>query len=125
MTAAARRLLLPMAAWLMLACAAGRVAHADTPELVVLGDPHDAATQSLLRAIHQRFLPNKLLALRKSQAAGEHRSPALAELFAGKAVLQTGEPTLFVCENFACQAPLNGQAALDWVEKATKQTKED
>ena len=66
----------------------------------------------MLTELHRRYLPNKVVAYRDPQAATADRSPALAGIFAGKSPLSPG-PTVFVCENFACQAPVAGrQAAL-------------
>ncbi|MEM6799608.1 MAG: thioredoxin domain-containing protein [Planctomycetota bacterium] len=72
-----------------------------TPELVLSGD--DGA---LAAAIHRRFLPNRVVASRPGPAATE-TSPLLEATFAGKEATG-GEPTLFVCENQACQEPVVG-----------------
>jgi hypothetical protein len=42
--------------------------------------------------------------------APPHRSPALDTMFAGKTPLGA-EPTVFVCQNFTCDAPVSGLAA--------------
>jgi uncharacterized protein len=39
------------------------------------------------------------------------RSPALAPLFEGRAAID-GQPTLYICENFACQQPVVGREAI-------------
>jgi hypothetical protein len=89
-----------------------------TSEIVLLGDPGNADTAAVLRHLRGRFIPNKVVALRNPATSGESgsHSLALAALFAGKAPL-TPEPTLFVCENFACQSPVSGchaiQGAID------------
>jgi uncharacterized protein YyaL (SSP411 family) len=86
-----------------------------TQEIAILGDPAHADTAAVLAELRHRYWPNKLLALRPSSAAGSAigaTSPEdpLASLFAGKQA--TGpEPTVFVCENFACQAPVAGKEA--------------
>ena len=82
-----------------------------TPEIVILGgdDPDTAAALADLR---RRFVPNKVVAGRLSAdgSNGSHQSAALAALFEGK-TRQAAAPTVFVCENFACQAPVAGKAA--------------
>jgi uncharacterized protein YyaL (SSP411 family) len=85
------------------------------PEIVLLGDPARDDTAAALAALRRRFLPSKVVALR---APGEApRSAALDPLFAGKAP-EGAEPTVFVCENFACQTPVSGkEAALAQWEK--------
>ncbi|MBI3836458.1 MAG: thioredoxin domain-containing protein [Planctomycetia bacterium] len=78
-----------------------------TPQIVVVGDPNARETSAALVALRHRFVPNKLVACRKPARIAEG-SPALAPLFAGKQ-LDGPEPCVFICEHFACQAPLFGQ----------------
>lgn len=80
-----------------------------TPELVLLGEPAAPRTAAMLTKIRRSYLPNKVLALRAMRADGE--AGPLDPLFAGK---EPGpdEPTLFVCENFACRAPISGVEAI-------------
>ena len=83
-----------------------------TPEIVVLGGDHEgdtAAAIAVVAEIRRRFLPRKVLAARIGPQ--EYTSPHLAGLFAGKTPLTPG-PTLYVCEDFACQAPAHGPAAM-------------
>jgi uncharacterized protein len=83
-----------------------------TAEIVFLGKPENADTSATLLELRGRFIPNKVVALRSGiGAASDLRSKALDPLFEGKAPL-ADEPTLFVCENFACQAPISGPAAI-------------
>ncbi|MCC7084753.1 MAG: thioredoxin domain-containing protein [Pirellulales bacterium] len=85
------------------------------PEIVLLGEAKNADTAAALSTLRRNFIPNKLLAMRPAQpTANRYRSPALNPLFAGKSASE-GEPTLFICENFTCQAPVGG---LKHVEKA-------
>lgn len=80
-------------------------------EIVVLGDPHAPDTDAVLSDLRQRFIPDCVIACRPPDQAGG--SAALNPLFAGKRP-QPPAPTVFVCENFACQAPVSGlPAALD------------
>lgn len=78
-----------------------------TPELVLLADPESAEGAALLRAIRRRYWPNRALALRPASRPPQYASTALEALFAGKQPVAHG-PTLFVCERFACQAPVSG-----------------
>lgn len=83
-----------------------------TPELVLLGGD-EQATADVLSALRRRYLPNRVLARRPSV----QQSAALDELFAGK-TSSASDPTLYVCENFACQEPAVGrEAALAALEK--------
>ena len=83
-----------------------------TPEIVVLGNPEQTETAAALAALRHRFVPNKLLACRQAGDSA-NRSKSLDPLFAGK-TLDGPEPAVFICERFACQAPVFGQqAAID------------
>jgi hypothetical protein len=77
-------------------------------EFAVVGDPSTTETQRVLRAIRAGFRPNKVVALR-TDADSEQAVPLLQ----GKSA--AGGVTTYICQNFACQAPLIGAEA---VEKA-------
>ncbi len=62
----------------------------------------------VLRALHKRFVPNKVVTL----ALGEARvHPLLRERFANLP-LPAAEPTLQVCQDFACQPLAQGLPAI-------------
>jgi uncharacterized protein YyaL (SSP411 family) len=95
-----------------------------TYEIAILGGAFDVATMQALAELRQRYIPNKVVAFRSEPTrppAGEAadsneiirhiRSSALDALFAGKEANEQ-PPTVYVCEDFACQAPVTG------VEKA-------
>ncbi len=85
-----------------------------TPEIVLLGNLANADTVAVVDKLRQNFIPNKVVALRLPSAPGQSKS--LDPIFAGKSA-SPNEPTLFVCENFSCQAPAAGrQSALAHVE---------
>lgn len=98
-----------------------------THEIVMLGDDGEA-TQAALAELRGKFIPNRVLAARStSKGSGgffaakdsdattpseakkspQTLSPHLEPLFAGK---QPGEesPTVFICQDFTCQAPVSG-----------------
>ncbi|MBV8187412.1 MAG: thioredoxin domain-containing protein, partial [Alphaproteobacteria bacterium] len=76
-------------------------------ELVIVGDRTDPRTESLLRAVHARSLPNKVVRLLPPQASLPAGHPA-----AGKGLLD-GEPALYVCHDMTCQPPITDPLALD------------
>lgn len=80
------------------------------PEVVLLGAEDQTANASVLTALRRRFAPNKVVAFRDPSATGGDHSPALSAIFADKLLVPPG-PTLFVCENFTCQAPVMGEEA--------------
>ncbi|HEU5315326.1 MAG TPA: thioredoxin domain-containing protein [Chloroflexota bacterium] len=71
-------------------------------EIAIVGDPTSADTRSLVRALHQRFLPNKVVALRgPDDPVAEQAIPLLADR-----PLQGGRPTAYVCQSFTCNLPV-------------------
>jgi uncharacterized protein len=73
-------------------------------EIVVAGGWGPDELNAMVKEIQTRYLPTKVLAL----ADGD---PAMAPLIEGKASIK-GMPTVYVCENFACKAPVTDIAAL-------------
>jgi uncharacterized protein YyaL (SSP411 family) len=79
-----------------------------TPEIVVAGSD-SAGIAAVLSALRRRYIPNKAVVARLP-GADAWRSKALEAMFAGKDAAPP-EPTVYICENFACQAPVVGKAA--------------
>lgn len=79
-------------------------------ELVLAGDPDDPALQALLRTIYQRYLPRKVLMLRRPGKAGE-RLVRLAPFVAAQEPVK-GRPTVYVCHDYRCEHPLTDPKAL-------------
>ncbi|HEY2839221.1 MAG TPA: thioredoxin domain-containing protein [Pirellulales bacterium] len=78
-----------------------------TPELALVAG-EETATSAVLADLRRRFWPNKVLALRTDPERG---AAELAPMFAGKQSIAPG-PTLYVCEHFACQEPIAGEAKI-------------
>jgi uncharacterized protein YyaL (SSP411 family) len=78
-------------------------------EFAVAGDPAGPATRRVLRAVRGGFRPNKVVAL---AAPGGGARPDLLPLLAGKEVVG-GVVTTYICQDFACQAPLVGAEAVE------------
>ena len=78
-----------------------------SPEIVILAGDDAAAGAAVLARLRRKFLPNQVLAMRDPAAAG----PVLDRLFAGKKVIPPG-PTVYVCQNQTCQAPVTGRDAV-------------
>ena len=76
-----------------------------------MGGKQDAADQDLLAVVQKSFLPRSVFAYRGQSETGVHHSPALEPLFAGRDAAD-GEPTLYICKNFSCQAPTKGTDAI-------------
>ena len=82
---------------------------ASTKEIVIIGDPQEAATQALLKTVHGRYLPNKGLVVAHPDQEDElsQRIPLLA----GRTQID-GAATAYVCENYTCQLPVTKPQAL-------------
>ncbi len=77
------------------------------PEIVIVGPDNDE-TSAALTDLHQRFIPRRVIGLGKP---GQKHTQHLGPLFAGRTA--AGEhPSVFICENFACQAPVSGLASI-------------
>jgi uncharacterized protein len=77
-------------------------------QIVIAGTPGAADTQALTRAVHARFIPNKVLLL----ADGGDGQKFLASHLAFVAGLRPvdGQAAAFVCERGACQHPITDPA---------------
>lgn len=78
-------------------------------EFAIVGDPAKEDTRRVLRAIHGRYRPGKVVAL---------KTPDFPEEVEGQIPLLKDKPasetvTTYICENFACQAPLAGAEAVE------------
>lgn len=73
-----------------------------TCELAVVGDLEQANTGNLLAVLNERYLPNSVLACVSPQHA---EAGQLIPLLADRP-LKDGQPCVYVCQDFACQAPV-------------------
>jgi uncharacterized protein YyaL (SSP411 family) len=83
-------------------------------ELVLVGDLSRDDMNEAIAAVHRRYLPRTVIAVRDSTSsdASGSRSSRLDEVFTGKQSAD-GQPVLYVCQNFACQEPALGLAAIE------------
>ncbi|MBI4716882.1 MAG: thioredoxin domain-containing protein [Planctomycetes bacterium] len=88
-----------------LLCAADFL-HDNVKEIVLIGDPASPDTRALVRTVHERYLPNKVLL---------HAADAVPDadllLLKGKTRLQ-GKATAYVCEKGNCKQPVTTAEAL-------------
>jgi uncharacterized protein len=80
-------------------------------QIVLAGDKEDPAFQSLLRVVRRRFLPHTVL-LHADGGAGQQWLAAQNEAVGGMTPVG-GQPAAYVCQNYACQAPITDPAALE------------
>lgn len=72
-------------------------------QIVFAAKPDAADLKPLLRELHQRFIPNKLVLLADSGPGQAYLSQRLS--FIETTAPIDGKATAFVCENFVCQLP--------------------
>ena len=73
-------------------------------EIVIAGDPGLETTQAMVDIIRSKFLPNKVVLLHPDGSDGKRLvaiSPFLREM-----VSAGNQPTVYVCEQYACQTPI-------------------
>jgi hypothetical protein len=78
-------------------------------EFAVVGDLGKEETREVLHLIQGRFEPNKVIAFKDGNEE-DTQVDEMLPLRAGKT--GTGVVTTYICRDFACQAPLEGVAAL-------------
>ena len=72
-------------------------------QIVIAGKPEAADTRAMVRALHERYLPDAIV----MQVDDADRRQALAKLnpFVDSIKMLAAKATAYVCENFTCQAP--------------------
>jgi uncharacterized protein YyaL (SSP411 family) len=78
-------------------------------EIAVVGEPASTDTLAALQLLRQGFRPRQVLAFKESQEKSEYLDKQVP-LLAGKT--SNGAVTVYVCRNFACQAPIVGIEAV-------------
>lgn len=73
-------------------------------QIVIAGKPEAEETRALLREVHHRYLPNKLLLLVDGTEASAFLEERLESLREMKEI--DGAAVAYVCEDFTCQAPV-------------------
>ena len=73
-------------------------------EIVISGDLKDPRTQELIQAIHQEYIPNKVLVHRPSKDAS--KIVKIAPYTENQRPASDGSPRVFVCQNFECKQPV-------------------
>ncbi len=70
-------------------------------EVAVIGDIEASTTQALLRAVFEPYYPNVITAHADEDVTDEHAIPLLSHR-----TQKAGQPTVYVCRNFACKLPV-------------------
>lgn len=77
-------------------------------EVVIVGHRGDCATEALIAAVHQQYVPNKLVLLSDDSC----RDQANRFSRVGDKVRLNGLPTAYVCQGFTCSQPVTESAQL-------------
>jgi uncharacterized protein YyaL (SSP411 family) len=102
---AARLTAAPVALPQMLAACEFRLG--EPRQIVLVGGREAADTQALLRTLHARFVPNKIVLLVDSAEDRAALSAAIPTIAAMEPV--GGRASAYVCREYTCQAPVNSQ----------------
>ena len=89
--------------------AAREWAVAPRREIVFAGAKGSAAMHALLREVHKRYLPGRVILMAEAPDGG--RLAALAPWLREMREID-GRPAAYVCENYACRLPVNAPDAL-------------
>ncbi len=79
-------------------------------QIIIAGKPDAADAQAMLRAVHQPFIPNKILLLADGGKGQVFLGQQLEFIKAVKAL--EGKATAYVCENYVCQLPTTDVATM-------------
>lgn len=72
-------------------------------QIVLAGKRHDESTRKMIREIHSRYLPNKVVILVDEEA--QQMDFGSAGTFLKSVSMIDEKPTAYVCEDFVCQLP--------------------
>ena len=72
-------------------------------QIVVAGEPGAPDTRALLRLVHDRFIPNKILLLADA-GPGQEQLARWLPFVAGMS-RRDGRATIYICENYVCRLP--------------------
>jgi uncharacterized protein YyaL (SSP411 family) len=76
--------------------------YLSTPyEVAIIGERRSPGTKTLLETVYSSYLPNKVMA---GRSANDEEATQLVPLLAERP-MRGGEPTAYVCVNYACQSP--------------------
>jgi hypothetical protein len=74
-------------------------------EIILVGERGDAGTQALLRALHSRFVPNRVAMLVDSPETRRALAAAIPSIEFMQKI--DGRASAYVCRNYTCQLPAN------------------
>ncbi|MGH9340590.1 MAG: hypothetical protein ACRD1R_13605 [Acidobacteriota bacterium] len=80
--------------------------HLDKPKQILIAGERDSNdTRAVLREVHQRFIPNKIVVLTDGGKAQQRLAASLDILNSIRPI--GGKATAYICEDYVCQLPTN------------------
>jgi uncharacterized protein YyaL (SSP411 family) len=79
-------------------------------QIVIAGKPGAPDTRALLRVVHERFIPDKILLVADGGAGQKTLAQFLPSL--DSVTMKDGKATAYVCENYTCRLPTNDAAEM-------------
>ncbi|MGA2272979.1 MAG: thioredoxin domain-containing protein [Bryobacteraceae bacterium] len=83
---------------------------AEPRQIVVVGPRESAATRALLRAVHARFVANRIVLLVDTDETRRALAPRIPSIETMRPA--DGLPSAYVCHNYTCQLPVTEAAQL-------------
>ena len=80
-------------------------------EIALIGKRGASDTSKLIGAVHDLYVPNKIIAFMEPGKANEKELQKRIPLLAGKS-LRGGKATAYVCQNYSCKLPVTDAAEL-------------
>ncbi len=80
-------------------------------QIVIAGHPDAPDTRALVRAVHARFIPHKVLLQTDGVTGAQALAEGPASVLRGISV-RDGKATAYICENFVCRLPITDPAEL-------------
>ena len=87
-------------------------AFGPSKEIVIAGDSESQDTRLMLKAVYQRFMPNKVLVFHPADTQEAQKIQKLIPFLENQIPLEN-KATAYVCENYVCKLPVTS------VEKLT------
>lgn len=80
-------------------------AYAPSREIVIAGRVEDERTKSFMQIVQQSWLPNTVVMFHPVDGGNETTVRQLMPVITDKTDVN-GEPAVYICENYSCQAPI-------------------
>lgn len=87
-------------------------------QIVIAGEPDAPDTRAMLRLVHDRFIPNKILLLADGGPAQQQLAQDLP--FLKGVSRKDGRATAYICENYVCRLPTSALRRSFWTARGSR-----